>query len=149
MKGFLWCPHCLLPHALDALACPKTGKALQTTQRSADRWLARGSLIADRYVVRGWAGTESIAQLYVARQVATSRRVIVKLVRAAGLSPEDCQAETAEMHREAQAASIVEHPNVAPVLDFGQLGKGEAFLVRERVAGATLASALRSAGALA
>ncbi|CAN5925311.1 hypothetical protein BH11MYX4_BH11MYX4_34000 [soil metagenome] len=148
MKGFLWCPHCGAPHALDAVACPTTGGALASGPRHRARSLPPETIVAGRYQIRTCIGEESIAFLYDARQLELGRRVVLKHVRDDGVPREDRRAEVLEMAHEARASGKVEHPNVAPVLDFGRPADGEAFLVRESSSRTKLSSALRAAGAL-
>ena len=94
----------------------------------AERALAeRGTLIAKRYRVRTFVGSESVALVYVATHVTTNRQVLVKVVHDDDdLSREERVAEVLEMEREARAASMVEHPNVAPILDFERTATGKA-----------------------
>jgi serine/threonine protein kinase len=148
--SFLWCPHCKQPHALSTTTCPTTGGRIAMGIGRAERAVAeRGTLLGKRYKVGAFVGTESIAFVYLAKHTTTGRQVHVKVV------PDDDDetprderiAEVLEMEREARAASMVEHPNVAPVLDFERLGEAEGFLVREQ-GGAKLAQALRANGAL-
>jgi serine/threonine protein kinase len=148
MKGFVWCPHCGSPHALSTVTCPTTGKPLATGLRRPERGLPPGSLIAQRYRVQRWGIEESVSLLYDATQIGTNRRVWVKVVDENSPAREERAAEILEMEREARAACMIEHPNVSPVLDFGTLGEGTAFLVRERAAGQPLAAMLGTEGVL-
>ena len=124
--SFLWCPHCKQPHALSTTSCPTTGGRISMGIGRAERALAeRGTLIAKRYKVRTFVGSESVALVYVATHVTTGRQVLVKVVHDDDdLSREERVAEVLEMEREARAASMVEHPNVAPMLDFERTRRG-------------------------
>ena len=148
--SFLWCPHCKQPHALSTTSCPTTGRKISLGIGRAERALAeRGSFIAKRYKVLTLAGDESVALVYVAKQVNTGRLVLVKVVQQDDeLLPDERAAEILHMEREARAASMVEHPNVAPILDFERTGEGEGFLVREHQTATKLAHLLRKGGAL-
>lgn len=148
MKGFLWCPHCGAPHALETVTCPTTGKALETGPRHRARAIPSGTLVGARYKVASWIGEESVALLYEAQHVELGRQVVLKHVRDDGVANEDRQAETLEMEHEARAAGKLDHPNIATILDFGRLADGEAFLVREASSRTKLSSALRAAGVL-
>jgi serine/threonine protein kinase len=148
MKGFLWCPHCGAPHALDAATCPKTGGALASGSRHRARSVPPETIVGTRYRIRSWIGEESVALLYDAEHLGLGRRVVLKHVRDDGVARDDRHAEALEMEREARASGKVEHPNVAHVLDFGRPADGEAFLVREPSSRTKLAAALRVAGVL-
>jgi serine/threonine protein kinase len=148
MKGFLWCPHCGQPHTLTVVSCPKTGAPLTRCGDQRARALASGSVIARRYKVRAAIGDESVARLYDAERLDLPRRVIIKHVRDDGVARDDRDAEASEMEHEARVASLVDHPNVATVLDFGRPAADEAFLVRETSSRTRLSSVLRAAGAL-
>lgn len=148
MKGFLWCPHCGLPHALSTLSCPQTGASLAAGPRHRARGVPRETIIASRYKVCAWIGEESVALLYDAQQIELGRHVVLKHVRDDGVAREDRHAEALEMEHEARAAGMIEHPNVAIVLDFGRPADGEAFLVREASSRTKLSATLRASGAL-
>jgi serine/threonine protein kinase len=147
--SFLWCPHCKQPHALSTTSCPTTGHRISLGIGRAERALAeRGTLIAKRYRVLTLVGNESVALVYVAKHVNTGRLVLVKVVHDDDIPLEERTAEVREMEREARAASLVEHPNVAPVLDFERVGEAGGFLVREHLSTTKLAHVLRVGGAL-
>jgi serine/threonine protein kinase len=146
LEGFLWCPHCGAPHALNTLTCPKTGGPLGGGTNLL-RGMRPDTVIGDRYKVREKVGEESIAFLYEGVHRTLGRRVLLKIVHSEGLSREDCEAEIREMDREAQIASLFEHPHVALVFDFDRFGRNEAYLARER-SRTTLAARLRVAGSL-
>jgi serine/threonine protein kinase len=148
--SFLWCPHCKQPHALSTTSCPTTGRRISLGIGRAERALAeRGTFIAKRYKVLTLVGDESVGLVYTAKHVNTGRVVLVKVVHNDDDLPlGERVAEVLEMEREARAASLVEHPNVAPVLDFERTGEGEGFLVREHYSATKLSNLLRKSGAL-
>jgi hypothetical protein len=94
VKGFLWCPHCRLPHSLEATACPQTGKPLEGVARPKTRGVVVGTILAQRYRVGAWAGAESIAHLHMGRQIVTRRRVMLSGAARVGRASSTARAPT-------------------------------------------------------
>ena len=93
---------------------------------------APGEIIADAYVVRGILGAGGMGQVYAADDRELQRPVAIKTTRDGG----------AMLRREAQALAQVHHPNVVAVHRVG-MHRGAAFMVMERLFGATLADHMR------
>ncbi len=93
-----------------------------------------GALIADRYQIEEELGVGGMGVVYRARQIELNRPVALKLLR-----PNLITLPRAELrfHREAQAASTLNHPGVVTVHDFGWFD-GQAYLVMELLEGRTL-----------
>ncbi|MCA9708855.1 MAG: protein kinase, partial [Myxococcales bacterium] len=87
----------------------------------------------DRYVVLDELGSGGLGVVYAAYDPKLDRRVALKLINPARITPEAAQ----RMLREAQAMAQVGHPNVAIVHDTGVHGEGT-FIAMELVEGATL-----------
>lgn len=76
-----------------------------------------------------------MGQVYEVRHVALGRRAALKVVRP-DLAREEGMAE--RFFTEAQAMSLVEHPALVQVFEYGQLDDGGAYIVMEFVEGQTL-----------
>ncbi|MEM9459053.1 MAG: protein kinase [Myxococcota bacterium] len=87
----------------------------------------------DRYVVLEPLGEGGLGVVYAAYDPKLDRRVALKLINPALITPNAAQ----RMQREAQAMAQIRHPNVAVVHDTGTHGEGT-FIAMELVEGATL-----------
>jgi serine/threonine protein kinase len=97
--------------------------------------------IADRYQLETVVGQGGMGEVWRATDEVLTRPVAVKLLKQ-GRS----DAEAGErLHREAQAAAVVNSPHVVGVHDFGP-HDDSVYLVMELVMGKTLASALQQSG---
>ncbi len=94
----------------------------------------------DRYVVLEPLGSGGLGVVYAAYDPKLDRRVALKLINPARVSPEAAQ----RMQREAQAMAKLTHPNVAAVHDTGTHGEGT-FIAMELVKGVTLSQWIQHA----
>ncbi|MEO7360186.1 MAG: serine/threonine-protein kinase [Gemmatimonadaceae bacterium] len=78
-----------------------------------------GQIIADRYRIDKKLGGGGMGEVYLAEHVRIKRKCAIKVLRAA-LTDDDDSVE--RFNREAQNASLISHPNVAQVYDFGEHG---------------------------
>ena len=102
--------------------------------------LQPGVVVAGRYKIERLLGVGGMGAVYEATQVAISRRVALKVVRA---DYADDASMVARFQREARAASAVQHPNVVMVHDFGQGDDGTLFMVMELLSGESLLQRMR------
>ena len=94
-----------------------------------------GQLLAERYLVGEEIGRGGMGTVYRAEQIRPVRRpVAVKLVNP-GM---DTRAVLARFEAERQALAVMEHPNIARVLDAGTTPDGRPFFVMELVKGVPL-----------
>ncbi len=98
-----------------------------------------GTTVGGRYKLVRVIGEGGMSAVYEAEHVHMHKPVAVKV-----LSPEMSKsAEAVErFHREAMAASRIDHPNVAAATDFGELEDKSFFLVLELIEGKTLREAV-------
>lgn len=103
-----------------------------------------GIVLAGRYEILRQLGTESLGEVWAARDRKTGGLVQVKV-----LLPELAtdRVRFARFGREMTASFLVTHPNTVEVLDYGE-DHGMHFLVLEFVAGRTLAQVLEAEGPL-
>lgn len=84
-----------------------------------------------------------MGQVYEARHVTLGRRAALKMVRP-DLAREEGVAE--RFFTEAQAMSLVEHPSLVHVYEYGELDDGGAYIVMEFVEGQTLRELVEKRG---
>jgi serine/threonine protein kinase/tetratricopeptide (TPR) repeat protein len=90
------------------------------------------AVIADRYKIRQEIGEGGMGTVYLAEQVRPVRRLVaVKLIKP-GM---DSRNVLARFESERQALALMEHPNIARVLDAGTTSDGRPFFVMELVKG--------------
>ncbi len=94
-----------------------------------------GSVIAGRYKLREEIGEGGMGSVYLAEQLQpVKRRVALKLIKV-GM---DSKAVLARFGSERQALALMDHPNIAKVLDAGTTESGRPFFVMELVKGIPL-----------
>lgn len=100
----------------------------------------RGTVLGDRYEVRGYLGKGAMARVYLAEDRETGRPVAIKVLESAHMRTR----RTRERFlREAKAAAMIGHPNIVKVLDAGQRSDGLPYLVMEYLFGESLGDFLR------
>lgn len=90
--------------------------------------------VISRYRILGELGKGGMGVVYLAEDTVLPRRVAVKMLKA-GLGKRHHRARFA---REARAASMLNHRNIAAVYDFGETPEGHPFIVMELAPGRTL-----------
>jgi tetratricopeptide (TPR) repeat protein len=94
-----------------------------------------GTVVADRYKLLEQIGEGGMGAVWVAEQTQPVRRkVAVKLIKA-GM---DSKQVLARFEAERQALALMDHPNIAKVLDGGTTASGRPFFVMEYVKGVPL-----------
>lgn len=112
----------------DATAAPDP----QATADAPGRADALGTVIAGKYTLTEPLGEGGMGTVYLARQSEPVRRfVAVKLIKA-GL---DSKAVLARFEAERQALALMDHPNIAKVLDAGATPDGRPYFAMELVKG--------------
>ncbi len=108
-------------------------------------WPELGAMIADRYRLGERIGEGGMAAVYLATRADDGVEVALKVLRPElAVDPEVVR----RFLQEARAASLIRHPNIVGILDFGFTGDGVAFLVMERLVGDDLADVLGRDGPL-
>ena len=114
--------------------------------KKADHDLLVGRTIAGKYVVDNLIGTGAMGAVFRARQIALEKTVAIKVMH--GENAED-PAFAARFHREAKAASRLNHPNSIQILDFGAEPDGLLYIAMEYLDGRSLHTVLREEWPLA
>jgi serine/threonine-protein kinase len=105
-----------------------------------------GRTIAGKFVVESLLGSGAMGAVFRARQVALEKTVAIKVLH--GEHAGD-PAFAARFHREAKAASRLNHPNSMQVIDFGAEPDGLLYIAMEYLDGRSLHRVLREDGVLA
>ncbi|MBI4509705.1 MAG: serine/threonine protein kinase [Deltaproteobacteria bacterium] len=118
---------------------PLAGTALLRVGEPPDPRL--GEVVLGRYRILERLGQGGMGEVHVAEHVVTGKKCAVKT-----LLPEmACVTEIARrFEREARVASLLSHPNIVSVYDFGALDDGTPFMVMELVTGTPLSKLVES-----
>jgi DNA-binding NarL/FixJ family response regulator/tRNA A-37 threonylcarbamoyl transferase component Bud32 len=101
--------------------------------------LAIGSIFAEKYLIEALVGRGGIGRVYKARHLHMERTVAIKV-----LLPQFARDKTIvnQFKQEAKAASVLVHPNIVTVYDFGVTSQGQPYLVMDLFEGRSLADIL-------
>ncbi len=97
------------------------------------------------YAVKGLIGRGGMAAIYDAEQTLLGRHVALKVMPFERSAAPDAERR---FLREARAASILNHPNICQVFDFGSLPDGRPYFTMERLYGETLGERIDREGGL-
>jgi WD40 repeat protein/tRNA A-37 threonylcarbamoyl transferase component Bud32 len=123
------------PEALAQTADPEHGQHVPIATTDYRPQAGPGLLIAGRYALAEKIGEGGMGEVWVAKQTEpVKRRVALKLIKA-GM---DSKAVLARFEAERQALALMDHPNIARVLDGGLTPDGRPFFVMELVHGLPL-----------
>lgn len=106
--------------------------------------LANGTLIDNRYKVRGRIGSGGMADVYLCDDQHLGRPVALKVMHERFAAD---QSFVQRFEREAQAAAALQHKNVVNVFDRGQVGSTY-YIAMEYLPGRTLKDVVNAMGAL-
>src|SRR4051794_38124450 len=104
-----------------------------------------GKLVANRYLVGEVLGAGGLCTVYRAEDLRRGRDVAVKVLPAEKAQHKEL---AGRFQREVTTARRIDHPNVAAIIDNGEIEDGSLFLVMELLQG-TLLSTLMHGGRLA
>jgi serine/threonine protein kinase/WD40 repeat protein len=107
----------------------------QTATTDFLRDVKTGAVIGDRYTLQEKIGEGGMGEVWVAKQTEpVKRRVALKLIKT-GM---DSRSVVARFDQERQALAMMDHPNIASVLDGGMTSTGQPYFVMELVNGLEL-----------
>ncbi len=104
-----------------------------------------GMLIQDRYRIESLVAKGSMGVVYRAMQEAIGRPVAIKVMHGYLVHDDESMKR---YHKEAKAASRLNHPNITSVYDFGVLASGQPYIVMDLLVGKSLAEILQQRGQL-
>ena len=133
------CPRCGACYDSTAALCPADGTELTLT-------LPVERVIDRRYRLESRIGRGGMGAVYDATDLRLNRNVALKVMVGSLFGN---HAALRRFDREARATASLVHPNIVAIHDYGTVGSDGAYLVMERVAGATWRSELDKRGALA
>lgn len=99
-----------------------------------------GKLIQDRYRIDSMIAKGSMGVVYKATQELIGREVAVKVLHGYLVADEE---SIKRFHKEAKAASRLNHPNITTLYDYGVLGSGQPYIVMDLLHGSSLADILK------
>ncbi len=117
--------------------CPQDGVPVRVVEPEGAAWL--GKILAGKYRIERWLGAGGFAEVFEATALPSGRAVAVKVLNAAFAAT----AGAAErFRREAELISLLAHPNVVAIQDFGTDADGAPFMVMELLTGESLGERL-------
>ena len=128
------CPKCHTENTVDSRFCQNCGYGLLEVQGEPDDPYL-GRTFAGKYLVQQVLGAGAMGKVYLAEHLALGRPICIKI-----LHPHlaEDKSLTKRFHREARAASRLNHPNSIQVIDFGQSEDGVLYIAMEYVPGIDL-----------
>lgn len=98
-----------------------------------------GKIIGNNFRLLEVVGTGAMGTIFKAEQVSLGKTVVIKLLHRHLLGDPSL---SKRFHREARAASLLNHPNTIQIIDFGQMQNGPLYIAMEFVPGRDLADVL-------
>jgi serine/threonine protein kinase len=121
--------------------CPDDGGSLE--QPGLDPLV--GSVLVDKYEILSLLARGAMSKVYKAKQKAGNQFVAIKVLKKHLV---DDPIALGRFEREAQAISLLQHPNIIRVLDFGVVEGSMGFLVMDFIEGRTLDEIIAADGHL-
>ena len=117
--------------------CPKDGTPLTDAPV--------GQVLAGKYRIDGLVKTGGMGAVYHATHVMLQKPIAVKLIKPELVTSQDT---IQRFHREARAASQLNHPNIVTIHDLGQAEDGTLYIAMELVPGISLKELVKKEGPL-
>jgi serine/threonine-protein kinase len=127
------CLECLKEFPDEVDNCPEDGSPL--SKLACDRML--GTVLADRYEILSVLGSGGMSSIYKAKHVELGKLFAIKVIHAHFASD---LLMVKRFRQEAQAVSLLSHPNVISVQDFGITPDGQPYIVMDFLDGIDLRS---------
>jgi len=113
-------------------ATAETEDRLPPTEEQGDPTARVGAILAGKYKLIEEIGAGGMGSVFMAQQTSPVKRAVAVKVIKAGM---DSKAVLARFEAERQALAMMDHPNIARVLDAGTTEAGRPFFVMELVKG--------------
>lgn len=114
--------------------CPECGRKVEAQAASDDPMVGR--VIANTFRLEKAIGEGAMGTIYRAEQISLQKAVVIKLLHR-HLAGDPTLAK--RFHREAKAASLLNHPNCITIIDFGQTEDQILYIAMEFINGVDLA----------
>jgi len=114
--------------------CPECGRKNEPQAENGDP--LAGKVIANTFRLIKAIGSGAMGTIYRAEQISLQKAVVIKLLHK-HLTGDPTLAK--RFHREAKAASLLNHPNCISIIDFGQSEDGMLYIAMEFIDGRDLA----------
>ena len=137
----LVCPTCSRTYPFGMENCPFDNTSLSDTNK--DSFI--GQVFADRYEIIDLIGSGGMSKVYKARQKYIEKEVAIKILNMAAASDAN---SFDRFVREAKTASLLKHPNIVEIYDFGVSQNAIAFLIMEYLVGDSLLELINRNGFL-
>ncbi|HUU03534.1 MAG TPA: protein kinase [Myxococcota bacterium] len=140
-----FCPKCGTGVQEGGKFCPACGAAVgpaapKSPSSSADAYIGRK--LDNKFLIEELLGVGGMGKVYKATQLSLDKTVCVKVLRSIMMADETL---VGRFHREARAASRLNHPNSITVIDFGQDKQGGSlYLAMEFVPGKDLGKVIHN-----
>jgi eukaryotic-like serine/threonine-protein kinase len=139
-SGLLICQICGKSFDASWRFCPHDGTLLHSDTGVEKSRV--GSVIDNKYRLVRLIGTGGMAEVYEAHHLFLEKKTAVKFLKSIYASDPSV---LERFRREALLISMISHPNVVTIEDFGALEDGTLFMIMELLVGETLASSIRAA----
>ena len=106
--------------------------------------IVKGQKISDRYEIKKLIGEGGMANVYLGYDTILERDVAIKVLRG---DLADDEKFVRRFRREAQSASLLNHPNIVQIYDVGE-DDGNFYIVMEYIKGQTLKQIIKKRGHL-
>ncbi len=137
-QAFHVCPTCGLKLSLSTKTCPNDGTETGESPKP-------GTIFKGHYEFVDIVGEGGMSVVYKARDKILGRTVAIKLMHAHVAANSK---QILRFQQEAKAASLLSHPHVISVHEFGTLDDGQPFLIMDYAEGKSLAEIITSRGRL-
>ena len=146
----MWiCPECRSVYRAETPSCERDGQPLAQVfaHQTRARFPLLGKVVGDRYRLIGGLGQGGLGTVYLAEHQQLGQLFAIKFLELGGSEDDSKQVkQDRERHRvdflkEARVASLIRHPAVVGVSDFGEY-EGMPFLVMDYVPGRSLLPAI-------
>ena len=124
--------------------CPYCGAKLEPDVETGKTLI--GQTIAGKYAIEARLGSGAMGNIYKGVHLDLGKPVVIKVLHPHLIADET---QVKRFKREAKAASLLNHPNVVMIHDFGYTSSGLAYIVMEYIEGDDLRKILFSEGRLA
>lgn len=138
------CQSCNKEPPVGSRFCPFCGAKLPTEEKKPSDPLI-GRVIDGKYAIIERIGSGAMGNIYKAEHKALSKIVAIKVLHKHLVREES---HIKRFHREAKAASKLNHPNCITILDFGQTSDGWSYIAMEYLPGRDLCRILFEEGPL-